>query len=212
MDPIDALRRIAFLLESMAVPDIALAPFAAPPMPSRRFRKLSSSGWRAREGCRRSPASVRLSSASCRRCCRTGRPSTCSASKRKRWRRPWCCRRRSCTTPCAATATRTRTGRTAFTRSRRWRARRSSSAREYIAHRPLAAPYGRARPESGALAGATRRRCEAERGAGAVSYPHRHRGRHPRGRRALDQEDEFLERLDVVVGSAHSLLRMEPRA
>ena len=59
--------------------------------------------------------------------------------------------------------------------------------------------------------GAARRHRRAQRRhrrAGAVPDPHRDGGRHPRGRRPRPADD-LLARLDVVVASVHSKLRME---
>ena len=62
--------------------------------------------------------------------------------------------------------------------------RARSRPRVHGADRSLAAPHHRPRAEQGAAGAATRRCRGAQREDGAVPDPHRHRGRHPRGRLA----------------------------
>ena len=75
-------------------------------------------------------------------------------------------------------------------------------------HRPLAAPHDRPRPQPRAAAAAARRDRGAQRGAGApfriltgMEVDILEDG-------SLDQDVDLLERLDVVVASVHSKLRM----
>ena len=85
----------------------------------------------------------------------------------------------------AATCTATRTGRTAARRSRRWRARRGGVGREYQVHDgPLAATHDRQRPLRRTARRAARRHRRGRRRARRPPAAQRHRGRHPRQRRA----------------------------
>ena len=85
---------------------------------------------------------------------------------------------------CGATATCTRPGATAGPPSRRWRHGDRARPRVPGPDRPLAPPDGRARPRPERLQAQLEELGGAQRAAGAVPDPHRHGGRHPRGRPA----------------------------
>ena len=110
---------------------------------------------------------------------------------------------------CGATATAIRTGPTGAARSTRWRGRPSDLGHEYLVltdHSP------RLTVANGLSADDLRRQidvvAELNEVAGAVPPPYRHRSRHPRRRRARPGRGA-ARRLDVVVASVHSKLRME---
>ena len=208
-DPGGSARRIAELLERCACR--ALQGGGVPP---RRRRHPRPSRRRAAGARRRGPAQgparhrrqhgPRHRAGARRRGPRVPRPARGRGGARRRRRA-----RRSAPR-CAATSTSTPTGPTAAPRSRRWRARPSSSATS-TSRSPTTRPscsvaHGldadRLREQLDVVA-------RAERGARAVPHPHRHRGRHPRGRRPRPGAPTCSSRLDVVVASVHSKLRMD---
>ena len=121
-------------------------------------------------------------------------------------------RRRAAGARCAATCTRTPTGPTAAARSRRWRGPRRDLGHEYMVltdHSPRLTVANGLSPER--LREQLDVVAEAERGAApfrlltGIEVDILDDG-------SLDQEDELLGRLDVVVASVHSKLRMDADA
>ena len=186
MDPVEALRRIAFLLERRPRADLPREglprrrPTRWPRCPPASWPTGRSAGHADRAQGRRAEDGARWP----RRRCRDGAGLPRQARGRgRRAGRPRAGPR--CGPRCAATCTPTPTGPTAAARSRRWRETARDLGHEYVVltdHSPRLTVANGLSPER--LRQQLDVVAELNERAGAVPAPHRHRGRHPRRRLA----------------------------